>query len=71
MARKPTRTRDHVGLCDEPYTADEIEFMNAVEAFKRRWGVLAPTCRDVLAVARELGYVRVDRPEPLEQTDDR
>lgn len=43
---------------DVTYAADEVEFMCAMERFKRRFG-REPTCRDVLAVARALGYRKV------------
>lgn len=43
---------------DVTYSADELEFMLAMERLKRRLG-RQPTCRDVLAVARSLGYRKV------------
>ena len=43
---------------DVTYTADEVEFMLAMERLKRRL-CREPTCRDVLAVARSLGYRKV------------
>lgn len=38
------------------YTADEVEFMKAVEAWQRRTGNRFPTAADVLRIARSLGY---------------
>ena len=35
---------------------DEVEFMMAMERFKREYHRPHPTCRDILAVARSLGY---------------
>jgi hypothetical protein len=35
-----------------------MEFMQALEAYKRRTGRLFPTCSEVLEVIRGLGYVR-------------
>lgn len=45
--------------CERDYRADEIEFMRAVEAYKRRSGRMFPTCSELLEVVRSLGYVRV------------
>lgn len=44
--------------CERDYSADEMEFMQALEAYKRRTGRLFPTCSEVLEVVRTLGYVR-------------
>ena len=41
------------------YTADEVEFMMAIERFEREHHKPWPDCRDVLTVARALGYRRV------------
>ena len=45
--------------CDREYRADEIEFMRALEAYKRSSGRMFPTCSEILEVVRGLGYVRV------------
>ena len=47
------------GVSDPGYTPDQVEFMMAVESFKRRWDVPHLTCADVLEVARGLGYRRM------------
>jgi hypothetical protein len=44
--------------CERDYSADEMEFMQALEAYKLRTGRLFPTCSEVLEVVRGLGYVR-------------
>ena len=44
--------------CERDYRADEIEFMRAVEAYKRASGRMFPTCSELLEVVRSLGYVR-------------
>lgn len=36
--------------------ADELEFINAISAFKQRSGRAFPTWSDVLRIVRELGY---------------
>jgi len=44
--------------CERDYGADELEFMQALERYKRTSGRLFPTCSEVLEVVRALGYVR-------------
>lgn len=41
------------------YTPAEVEFMMAVDAYKRRRDRRFPTWREVLAVLRSLGYEKV------------
>lgn len=45
--------------CERDYSNDEVEFMNALDEYKRRSGRMFPTCSEVLEVLRSLGYVRV------------
>lgn len=53
--------------CERDYTNDEVEFMNALDAYKRRSGRMFPTCSEILEVIRELGYRRVqDMPADAE-----
>ncbi len=42
--------------CERDYSADETEFMLAMEAYKRRSGRMFPTWSEVLEVLHELGY---------------
>jgi len=42
--------------CERNYSVEEIEFMNAIEAYKRTSGRMFPTCSEVLEVLRGLGY---------------
>ena len=44
--------------CERDYSADEIEFMHAMDAYKRANGRMFPTCSEILEVIRALGYVR-------------
>jgi hypothetical protein len=44
--------------CERDYTGDEIEFMNALDDYKRKSGRMFPTCSEVLEVVRSLGYVK-------------
>ena len=49
--------------CERDYTDDEVEFMNALDDYKRANGRMFPTCSEVLEVVRSLGYVRLSPSE--------
>lgn len=42
--------------CERDYTDAEVEFMHALEKYKRASGRMFPTCSEVLEVLRALGY---------------
>ena len=42
--------------CERDYSADEVEFMNALNEYKRKSGRMFPTCSEILEVIRNLGY---------------
>ncbi len=44
--------------CESDYTEDEMEFMQALDAYKRSSNRMFPTCSEVLEVLRGLGYVK-------------
>ncbi len=48
--------------CERDYTADEVEFMKAMDDYKRRSGRPFPTWSEVLEVVRDLGYRKVAEP---------
>ena len=54
--------------CERDYTDDEIQFMHALDAYKRSSGRMFPTCSEILEVVRGLGYEKVD-PSELEIVD--
>lgn len=45
--------------CERDYSDEEVEFMNALDHYKRTSGRMFPTCSEVLEVIRKLGYVKV------------
>jgi hypothetical protein len=49
--------------CERDYSDSEVEFMNALDAYKRRSGRMFPTCSEVLEVIHEIGYVRLTPAE--------
>lgn len=55
-ANEPTPSMDPVPL--EHYTPAEIEFMHAMQEYKRHHGRMFPTWREVLEVLTSLGYAR-------------
>jgi hypothetical protein len=44
--------------CEREYSEEEVEFMNALDQYKRTSGRMFPTCSEVLEVLRGLGYVK-------------
>ena len=44
--------------CERDYTTDEVEFMKAMDDYKRKSGRQFPTWSEVLEVVRGLGYKR-------------
>lgn len=49
--------------CERDYTEQEVEFMNALDDYKRKSGRMFPTCSEVLEVLRGLGYVKLSSAE--------
>lgn len=45
--------------CERDYTADEIEFMQALDEYKRQAGRMFPTCSEILEVIGKLHYVKL------------
>jgi hypothetical protein len=59
--------------CERDYTADEIEFMQALDAYKRASGRMFPTCSEILEVIRDLGYqkqAQSEEPQAATETAD-
>jgi hypothetical protein len=51
--------------CERDYSTEEIEFMNAIDVYKRRSGRPFPTWSEVLEVVRSLGYRKVEAPNEI------
>ena len=45
--------------CERDYTDAEVEFMHAMDEYKRANGRMFPTCSEILEVLRDLGYQKV------------
>lgn len=52
--------------CERDYSDDEVEFMQAMEAYKRKNGRMFPTCSEVLEVVRSLGYCKPIQAEAVQ-----
>jgi hypothetical protein len=72
-ARRKKQRRRHIDptTCERDYNNDEIEFMRAMDDYKRDSGRMFPTCSEVLEVIRALGYVKLtpDEAAHYQQTD--
>jgi len=44
--------------CERDYAPDELEFMQALDRYKRVNGRMFPTCSEILEVVRSLGYAK-------------
>ena len=44
--------------CERDYSTEEVEFMHALDQYKRANGRMFPTCSEILEVIRGLGYQR-------------
>jgi hypothetical protein len=51
--------------CERDYTPEEVEFMSAMDNYKRRSGRMFPTCSEVLEVIKSLGYAKQINVDPV------
>jgi len=58
-SENPKGKRMNPATSERNYTADEVEFMNALAEFKRASGRTFPTCSEILGVLRSLGYEKM------------
>lgn len=64
--RKTLRRREiDPTTCERDYSLDEVEFMNAMDTYKRRSGRPFPTWSEVLEVVCSLGYRKVEIPNEI------
>lgn len=61
--RKERRRQIDPTTCERDYNADEIDFMQAFDAYKRSSGRMFPTCSEILEVVRSLGYTKLTDEE--------
>ncbi|MBW3599811.1 MAG: hypothetical protein KY475_21390 [Planctomycetes bacterium] len=56
--KTPRRRQIDPTTCERDYSDDEIEFMHALDEYKRKHGRMFPTCSEILEVIRDLGYAK-------------
>ena len=68
--RKKVQRRRQIDptTCERDYTTDEIEFMRALDEYKRDSGRMFPTCSEILEVLLGLGYTKAVPPVTQEET---
>lgn len=54
--------------CERDYSDEEVEFMHALDRYKRASGRMFPTCSEVLEVLRSLGYAKLNAAQ-MTQTE--
>jgi len=66
-----SKKRRHIDptTCERDYSGEEVEFMKALEKYKRSNSRPFPTCSEILEVLRELGYVKTTQAEVQFETD--
>lgn len=71
--RKKVQRRRQIDptTCERDYSIEEVEFMNAMDHYKRVSGRMFPTCSEVLEVIRGLGYVKLSPAGQAMLADDR
>lgn len=64
--RKPKRRRQiDPTTCERDYSDMEIEFMQAMDEYKRASGRMFPTCSEILEVLTKIGYRKVADTQAL------
>lgn len=61
-ARPERRRRIDPTTFEREYTAEELEFMSAMQWYKSQTGKQFPSYGEVLKVARSLGYAKLEQP---------
>ncbi|MFK7768031.1 MAG: hypothetical protein AB8B55_12480 [Mariniblastus sp.] len=51
--------------CEREYSDPEIEFMQAMDEYKRASGRMFPTCSEILEVLSKLGYRQVEEVQTI------
>ncbi len=64
--RKKVQRRRQIDptTCERDYSVEEVEFMSAMDDYKRKSGRMFPTCSEILEVIRSIDYVK---QSPAEQ----
>lgn len=63
--RRKRRRQIDPTTCERDYNDPEIEFMQAMDDYKRQSGRMFPTCSEILEVLMKIGYRQVAEPAEL------
>jgi hypothetical protein len=61
--KKERRRQIDPTTCERDYNDEEINFMRALDDYKRSSGRMFPTCSEILEVVMSLGYVKLTEEE--------
>ena len=62
VERRKRRRQIDPTTCEREYTDPEIQFMHAMDEYKRASGRMFPTCSEILEVLARLGYRQIETP---------
>jgi len=65
VERRKRRRQIDPTTCERDYNDPEIEFMQAMDDYKRQSGRMFPTCSEILEVIMKLGYRQVAEASEL------
>jgi len=65
VERRKRRRQIDPTTCEREYTDAEVQFMHAMDEYKRASGRMFPTCSEILEVLNKLGYRQIETPAEL------
>ena len=65
VERRKRRRQIDPTTCEREYSDPEIQFMHAMDEYKRASGRMFPTCSEILEVLHKLGYRQIESAEEL------
>jgi len=65
VERRKRRRQIDPTTCEREYTDSEVQFMHAMDEYKRASGRMFPTCSEILEVLDKLGYRQIEPPAEL------
>ena len=65
VERRKRRRQIDPTTCEREYSDPEVQFMHAMDEYKRASGRMFPTCSEILEVLHRLGYRQIESAEEL------
>ena len=65
VERRKRRRQIDPTTCEREYTDAEVQFMHAMDEYKRASGRMFPTCSEILEVLNKLGYRQIESPAEM------